>query len=194
MHHPVNNVGGDNNSKQNRIRRLLLRAIDDLVKSSEKWKVINYLLKAKDESQRTFLVGNKRTHLLQKEGQESWESGPGLKQNCETIPMKGNFANPESLICQGQGMIWERDVGRGHLLICIYILINCKCPDSPEFSGSKNASQTSLLTVSVLFPIPDLWLKKNKDLFLEKLTHETHKHSGFTSPFLLVTRPRIGKL
>lgn len=71
MHHPVNNVGGDNNSKQNRIRRLLLRAIDDLVKSSEKWKVINYLLKAKDESQRTFLVGNKRTHLLHKEGQES---------------------------------------------------------------------------------------------------------------------------
>lgn len=71
MHHPVNNLGGDNNYKQNRIGRLLLRAIDDLVKIREKWKVINYILKAKDESQRTFLVGNKRVHFLQKEGQKS---------------------------------------------------------------------------------------------------------------------------
>lgn len=138
MHHPVNNLGGDNNYKQNRIGRLLLRAIDDLVKIREKWKVINYILKAKDGSQRTFVVGNKRVHFLQKEGQESWESGPGLKQNCETTPEKGNFANPESLICQGQGPIWERDVGRGHHLH--WYTQNCKCPDSPEFSGSKNAA------------------------------------------------------
>ena len=43
----------------------------DLMKISEKWKVINYLLKAKDESQRTSVVVNKRAHFLQKEGQES---------------------------------------------------------------------------------------------------------------------------
>lgn len=105
MYHPVDNLGGDNNSKQNRIGRLLLRAIDDLVKISEKWKIINYLLKANDENQRTLLIANKRAHFLQREGQESCKSGPGLKQNCERIPEKGNFANPESLVCRSQGSI-----------------------------------------------------------------------------------------